>query len=139
MPHLAFVPVRSCAHEQWLMREITRKFIAMRPDVSLTIIGTTLDDLGLMRSGNVFVTGAVAAEEFEHLIGALGISQLFVSTTRPLFGHPTLYATHSSNLPTAYFDWSKTGIKSKKKDLAINPRSSLKDITGALIEWMPKL
>jgi GT2 family glycosyltransferase len=139
MPHLAFVPVRSCAHEQWLMREITHKFNVMRPDVSLTIMGTTLDDLGLMRSRNVFATGAVAAEEFEHLIGALGISQLFVSTTRPLFGHPILYATHSSNLPMAYFDWSKSGIKSKKRDLAISPRSSLNDITGALNEWMPKL
>jgi hypothetical protein len=134
--HLAFVPVRSCAHEQRLMSAVTRKFIALQPDVSFTIIGTTLDDMGLMRGGNAFVTGAVAAEDFEHLIAALGVRHLFVSTTRPLFGHPTLNAAHSSSLPTAYFDWSMGRIKPKKQDLAIDPRSSLDDIIDALSRWM---
>ena len=136
--HLAFVPVRSCAHEQRLMSAVTRKFIALQPDLSFTIIGTTLDDMGLMRGGNAFVTGAVAAEDFEHLIAALGVRHLFVSMTRPLFGHPTLNAVHSSSLATAYFDWSMGRIKPKKQDLAIDPRSSLDHIIDALSRWMLK-
>ena len=136
--HLGFVPVRSCAHEQRLMSEIARRFIGMRPEFSFTVIGTALDEMAMMRS-NVFVTGAVTAEEFEHLVGALGVEHLFVSTTRPLFGHPTLCAAHTSRLPTAYFDWSRTGIKPKKKDLAIDPRSSLDDIISALSQWTSEL
>jgi hypothetical protein len=89
-----------------------------------------------MRGGNVFVTGAVGAEEFERLVDALGVGQLFVNTTRPLFGHPVLSAVRSSPLPTAYFDWSMGRIRAKKKDLPIDPRSSLDDIISALSRWM---
>ncbi len=136
--HLGFVPVRSCAHEQWLMRETARQLGRLRPDISMTIIGATLDDIGLMRGGNVFVTGAVEPGEFEHLVDALGVEHLFVSTTQPIFGHPNLAIAFSSRLPTAYFDWSVGQSTPKKKDLAIDPRSSLADLIGALDRWMPK-
>jgi hypothetical protein len=135
--HLAFVPIRSCAHEQWLMSAIARKFIGLRPDLTFTVLGTSLDDMGLMHSGNVFVTGPVNVEELPNLLTALSASHLFVCTTRPLFGHPILNAAHSSSLPTAYFDWSKGRIKPKKRDLAIDPNASLDDIIDALSRWMP--
>ena len=49
------------------MHEIAHKFRSLRPDISITVIGATLDDIGLMRSDNVFVTGAIEAKEFESL------------------------------------------------------------------------
>ena len=119
------------------MSEIARRLNRMRPLISVTVIGAALDDIDLMRSSNVFVTGMVSAEEFEREVDALGPGYLFVSTTRPLFGHPVLSAAHSSSLPTAYFDWSTGRIKPNKKDLPIDPGSSLDDIIGALDRWIP--
>ena len=136
--HLGLVPVRSCAHEQWLMSEIARRFGTMRPEVAIAVIGAALDDISLMRSSNAFVTGMVTADEFDREVDALGLGYLFVSTTQPLFGHPMLSVALSSSLPTAYFDWSRGRIKPKKRDLPIDPRSSLDDIIGALSRWMPK-
>jgi len=79
----------------------------------------------------------VTADEFEQLVDALGIGYLFVSATQPLFGHPILTTALSSSRPIAYFDWSMGRIKPQKKDLAIDPRSSLDDVIGALNRWMP--
>jgi len=135
--HLGLVPVRSCAHEQWLMQAIACRFGTMRPEVAITVIGTALDDMSLMRSGNAFVTGAVNADEFRPLADSLGLGYLFTCTTRPLFGHPIVSAALSSSLPTAYFDWSMGHIRPKKKDLPIDPHSTLDDIISALSRWMP--
>jgi GT2 family glycosyltransferase len=134
---LGFVPLRSCGHEQWLMSEVARGFHTIRPDIAITVIGTALDDMGLMRSANAFVTGAVNAEEFERLVEAHDLRYLFISATRPLFAHPVQSAALSCSLPTAYFDWSMGRIEPKRKDLPLDPRASLDDIMGALSEWMP--
>jgi GT2 family glycosyltransferase len=136
--HLGFVPVRCCAGEQWLINEIARQLGKIRPDISITVIGAALDDIDLMRSSNVFVTGAVDPEEFEHLIDVLDVGNLFVSTTRPLFAHPILSIVSSFSLPTGYFDWSRGHVTSKKTDLPLDPRSPLDDLIGALSQWMPR-
>jgi hypothetical protein len=136
--HLGFVPVRCCAGEQWLINEIARQLGKIRPDISITVIGAALDDIDLMRSSNVFVTGAVDSEEFEHLIDVLDVGNLFVSTTRPLFAHPILSIVSSFSLPTGYFDWSRGHVTSKKTDLPLDPRSPLDDLIGALSQWMPR-
>lgn len=135
--HLGFVPVRSCAQEQWLMSETARQLSRMRPEMSFTVIGAALDDIGLMRSSTAFVTGTVEPREFELLIDALGVEHLFVGAMRPIFGHPTSSIAFSSRLPTAYFDWSLGQSMPKRKDLAIDPRSSLADLIGALDRWIP--
>jgi len=135
--HLGLVPVRRCAQELWLMCEIARGLNQMRQPISVTVIGAALDDIDLMRRSSAFVTGAVSAEEFEGEAAALGLEYLFVSTTQPLFGHPILSVAHSSALPTAYFDWSGGQIKPQKKDLPIDPGSSLDDIIAALDRWIP--
>jgi hypothetical protein len=104
----------------------------------VTVIGAALDDIGLMRSSSAFVTGRVEPGEFESLVDALGVEHLFVSTPRPLFGHPNLSIALSSRLPTAYFDWSAGRNIPKRKDLAIDPRSSFPDLVSALGRWMPE-
>jgi O-antigen biosynthesis protein len=134
--HLGFVLVRSCAHEQWLVSETARQLSRLRPDMLMTVIGAALDDIGLMRSSNAFVTGAVDPEEFEDLVDALGVGHLFVSAARPVFGHPTLSIAFSSCLPTAYFDWSAGQCVPIKQDLAIDPRSSFAELIGALDRWI---
>lgn len=136
--HLGFVSVRSCSHEQSLISGIAVKLANSRPDISLTVIGTALDDVALMRSTGAFVTGMVGAEEFDGVINALSLGYAFVSATRPLFGHPIVTAAFSSTLPTAYFDWSVGRSKSEKNDLPLDPRASLDDITAKLSQWISK-
>jgi len=134
--HLGLVPVRSCAHEQWLMREIARALRTARSDIAVTVIGATIDDIGLMRSSNTFVTGAINADELEQVIDRLGVERLFLCMTQPLFGHPLPAAAFSSDRPAASYDWSADRIKTGQDDLPIDPRLSFSELTGLLSRWM---
>jgi O-antigen biosynthesis protein len=135
---LGFVPVRSSVHEQWLMGQAARAFSATRPDLSISIVGATPDDMSLMQNANTFVTGAVEAKEIKRLAAFLGLERIFITTTRPLFGHPIMSAIQSCSLPIAYFDWSKGRSKPGKDDLPIDPNASLEDLVEALSQWMPQ-
>lgn len=135
--HLGLVPIRPTAAELRLIQAIVAGFADLRPDLSLTVIGTTLDDIGLMRGGNVFVTGAVDPDEFPKVVKNYGVQSLFLCAARPLFGHPFERAARAASLPIAYFDWSKIG-QAKKNDLAIDPNFALDNLIGALGRWMAK-
>lgn len=133
---IGFLPVRSCAEEHALLGALAQALVEARPDVSITVIGATFDDINLMRQANVFVTAAIEPDEFERLIFSLGVGRLFVSATRPLFGHPILSAVRATCLPTAYFDWSNGCCKSNKRDLPIDPGASLGELVDAVSRWM---
>jgi hypothetical protein len=135
--HIGFLPVRCCAGEQRLLEETIRRLKAVRPDISMTVLGTALDDMALMRSSAAFVTGAFEPKEFEGLVDSLGVDRLFVSLTRPLFGHSTLAEVFSSSLPIAYFDWSKRRPLRRKRDLIIDPSLSFADLAVMLSQWIP--
>ena len=137
--NLGFVSLRSCAQEQRLMSNLARGLVRKRPELSITVIGATLDDIGLMRSSSAFVTGMVNADEFEDVVDALGVSFLVVCATHPLFGHPIQSVALSSPLPVAYFDWSAGHGKAKKKDLLLDPKWSADAIIDRLARWMPQL
>src|SRR5262249_25592543 len=111
-------------------------FRTMNPDLAVTVIGRTRDDIGLMRIGNAFVTGPVDAAEFESIVATYDLQALFVSVTRPLFGHPILSAAAKSALPMAYFDWSMGRTEARSKDLPLDPRLTLEATTIALDRWM---
>jgi O-antigen biosynthesis protein len=134
---VGLLPLRGCAEEHWLMSEIACAFRVSRPDVLLTIVGSTLDDVGLMRVGNTFVTGNVEPEELDRVVEAHDLQSLFVSITRPMFGHPILNRCLSCSVPVAFFDWSMGGIAPTRGDLTLDPRSSMGDIVGALRHWLP--
>ena len=114
------------------MGDVARAFSKIRPDLSISIIGATPDDMSLMRNANTFVTGAVEAKDIKRLAASLGLERIFISTTRPLFGHPITSAIQSCSLPIAYFDWSKGRGKPHQDDLAIDPNASLDELVDAL-------
>jgi hypothetical protein len=119
------------------MSEVICRLAELRPDISLTIVGPTLDDIGLMRRTHAFVTGAVNAEEFGRVVNSLGLERLFVASTQPLFGHPIQSAAFSSPLPIAYFDWSRGRVRWKKADLPISPDLSFPNFIDVLNRWIP--
>jgi O-antigen biosynthesis protein len=135
---IGFVPARCSVHEQRLMGEVARAFSKARPDLSISIVGATPDDMSLMQNANTFVTGAVEAKDVGRLAASLGLERVFISTTRPLFGHPITSAIQSCSLPVAFFDWSRGRSKPSKDDLAIDPSASLDELVDALSEWMPQ-
>ena len=132
---LGLVPVRCCAHEQWLMSALARGLSRHHPELSVSIVGAALDDIDLMRGTDAFVTGAVQADEFGRVVASLGLTHLFVSATRPLFGHPIRTAARHLPLPVAYFDWSGGSLKPSRSDLAIDPNASLDQLIGTLGRW----
>jgi GT2 family glycosyltransferase len=133
---LGVLAARGCAQEHWLIRKIACTFRMTHPDLALIVIGRTRDDLDLMRVGNTFVAGAVDAAEFESVVIAYDLQALFISVTRPLFGHPILAAAIRSTLPIAYFDWSMGRAERTDEDLPLDPRSTLEAITAALGQWV---
>ncbi len=135
---VGFLPVRSGVHEQWLMGQVARAFSKMRPALSISIIGTTPNDMSLMQIANTFVTGAVEARDVERLTASLGLERIFITTTRPLFGHPIISAVQPCSLPIAYFDWSRGRNKPGKNDLPIDSSASFEELVDALSEWTPE-
>ncbi|WP_158814054.1 glycosyltransferase [Methylocapsa sp. S129] len=134
--NLGIVPIRSDVQEQRLLGSIARAFTSARPEVFITVIGATLDDFNLMQFGNISVAGKVDENEFARVIEAYRLDALFVSAARPLFGHPAMSLAASSALPVSFLDWTMGEIKPRQGDLAIDPRSDLDAIVGALAKWI---
>jgi O-antigen biosynthesis protein len=132
---LGLLSLLARAPEQRFLHEVACAFARSRPDLALTVIGSTLDDLELMRIGNVHVTGAVNEDGIDDVIKAYGLQCMFVSLTEPLFGHPLLaYARHSTP-PLAYFDWSRRGVDAAPGDLPLDPCLPLDAVLAALARW----
>jgi hypothetical protein len=135
---LGVIPVRSCADEQRQIVEIAHAFRRRRPDVSIVVLGAALDDLALMRIGNVFVTGRFDAAEFDRLIRANRLGALFLNLSRPLFGHPLVTLALNARRPTAYRHWSAGDVEPRAGDLAIPARSGLGAVANELAKWLPR-
>ena len=76
------------------------------PAVAMTVVGATLDDLGLMQIGDLFVTGKIELPDFERAVNSCGSAGTVAGRDSPIFGHPAIEAASACGLPTAYFDWS---------------------------------
>jgi hypothetical protein len=135
---LGLLPVRSCGEEQSLIAAIARAVRSSRPTAELTVVGATLDDLGLMQIGNTFVTGAVDSADFKWALRSYGLQALFLATTRPLFGHPSIDLAFACGLPVVYFDWSMGRLMPRKGGLALDPSISFTEMMKLIERWMAK-
>jgi O-antigen biosynthesis protein len=133
---LGIIPIRSCVDEQQLMRDIAIGLNTCCSTSSTVVIGGTLDDLGLMRIGNTFVTGSVDVSEIDHICRAHALGSLFLCITRPLFGHPLQSSAQASGLPLAYFDWSNGRCMPRSNDLLLDPLAPIAEVICALTKWM---
>ncbi len=133
---LGIIPIRACVHEQLFMRNIAIGLNKYCSNSSTVVIGGTLDDLGLMRIENTFVTGSVDVSEIGNMCRAYALGSLFLCITRPLFGHPLQSSAQAAGLPLAYFDWSNGWCIPRANDLLLDPLAPIADVIDALIKWM---
>lgn len=134
---IGLVTVRGCVREHALIREITIRLARARPELDVTVIGTTHDEPALMRAG-AFVAGAASAAELPLLFQRYRLDRLVVCMTRPLFGHPLQEASMATTIPVACLDWSGGRCLPHDGDLALDPSSSTEAMTHALVTWLGK-
>jgi O-antigen biosynthesis protein len=131
-PVLGIVPVELTGDCQRLLHTICKTF-AESPNI--VVLGQTRDDLDLMKSKSVFVTGPVMIEEFETLARHHQISHLLVVSTRPVFGHPFQRYLSDSDFPLAYFDWSMSSATTHPGDALLSPARGDVEIASQLKSW----
>jgi hypothetical protein len=132
---VGIVPYGQTIEEFRLMQTLLRFFVQRSADMAFVVIGTTFDDLALMATGNVFVSGRVGKTDYATMFGHYKLKKVFLATHQPLFGHPALAEAQRSGLPLAYFDWSFGQCKSRKIDLAIDPRLHSRQIASPIFRW----
>ena len=99
-----------------------------------TIIGTTLNDLELMKNPDVMVTGPVAETELEQIARHHGLKAVVVAVRQPLFGHPLVQSLERSSIPLARFGWSGPAAR-KSRSLPIDPKVSDREAAQIIARW----
>jgi hypothetical protein len=132
---IGFVVQGRTADEFRLIRDLLRRAVQIAPGQAFVVIGTTLDDLGLMASSNVFVSGALDSDGMNVVLRRYGVGRVVLPSRRPLFGHPAFAAAKASRLPMAYFDWSFGTQRPRRNDLAIDPRCDADDVFDLIGSW----
>jgi len=132
---LGFVTAGESAADYRLMRELARALGRNHPDLPVVVIGRCIDDVALMRLGNVFVTGAVEPEQYQRVLHQYRLKALLTASRRPLFGHPIMTDRAVTGLPTAFFDWSFGRAPARSSDLALDPRTANDAVAAELAAW----
>ncbi len=118
------------------MLQAVRRIRHARPRSQIAIFGETLDDLALMRLGNVTVTGAFDAQELPTLVKNYNLGGIAILRRTPLFGHPVIAAAFcDTDVPIALVDWSFCSIPFANGDLAMAPASGENAIVADLLNW----
>jgi O-antigen biosynthesis protein len=133
---LGLVPIRRGPKDHQLMRGLISGLKRAHPEIELVVAGSTSDDQELLRSSDVFVSGAVDAVELEALFRRYRFDRLMLCLTEPLFGHPILAAVMASVLPVAYFDWSRGRCPVRAGDLPLDPSQSTASAVTRLALWL---
>ena len=90
-------------------------------DLSIIVLGQCVNELGVMASGNIFVTGAIAREEYPHVIRQYGIGRL-LSPYRTRHFRMVDELGALCGLQKGFFDWSFGALEIDHGDLALDPR-----------------
>src|SRR5262249_40604706 len=87
-PCCGIVPSGAGLYELELIRALARTLKESAPGAEVIVIGATMDDLGLMGIGNVFVSGAVDAAGYADAFRRHGVTKLLLPIRRAVFGDP---------------------------------------------------
>jgi GT2 family glycosyltransferase len=134
-PSIGIVVIGAGTAEYQLVKKVALAMNRELPERTIVVIGQTIDDIGLMKLDNVYVTGATESGEAESVLKQYAIGALFLPIKQPLFGHPRI-SELAGLAPTAYFDWSFGEVKPRPDDLALNPHLTEAELEAALVTWL---
>ena len=134
-PSIGVVAVGNGIIDYRLIKQTARALNRELSDRSIVVIGETIDDIGLMRLDNVFVTGAVQVTEYDRILRQYSIGALFIPVRQPLFGHPAIIDI-ARRVPTASFDWSLGNVPFHPADLALNPYLTDDELIASFVTWL---
>ena len=132
--HLAIIAPPPSLTSFVRLRAIVR-YWACRDDLpALAIVGETIDDLRLMASGPVIVSGPVALKDIPDLLRHLGASRLYLpAATTQLHPHRALAA--AAGLPALIPGLPNSGKALPGGSLVIDPEMSDADAIQQLADW----
>jgi hypothetical protein len=123
-----------------MMQNVLRRLRTGWPGLDIVVVGSTLDDIELMKAGNAFVTGSLGGDDLGLVIRQHGIKAMFAAVRDALFGHPDLSRLAAlPGLPVASFDWSFGKVPAESTGLGIDPEADDATVAAALGTWFSEL
>jgi hypothetical protein len=114
---------------------LERLFERQRIRASIVVLGRCLNDLGVMESGRVFVTGVISDDEYARVLRQYRINKLFSPYRTRHFGLIDRLSA-DFELRKGYFDWSFGTLDRDPGDLAIDPRVCFELAALEIGVWM---
>ncbi|MEY9278876.1 hypothetical protein [Bradyrhizobium yuanmingense] len=91
-----------------------------------------------MSHPNLFVTGAVAADELGKVLAPRNPGWLLTDFEQPVFGHPLVDTAKQATRPVAYRDWSGGALQPRKGDLAIPANVDAAGLADLVVDWVTR-
>ena len=114
---------------------LERLFERQRINASIVVLGQCQQDLGVMESGRVFVTGVIADDEYARVLRQYRISKLFSPYRTRHFGLIDRLSA-DFDLRKGYFDWSFGTLDRDPGDLTLDPRICFELAALEIGVWM---
>lgn len=135
-PRLGLLPIETSPDSYRELAAICAHVTRERPSLDIVVLGRTLDDLGLMKSEQVFVTGDVPAGELPAAVVRHRVSHLMIGPRQPLFGHPLQLAARTLPRPVAWFDWARNGGTAHSEGLRLKVELDADAVAKELVRWI---
>ncbi|TYO62080.1 glycosyltransferase [Bradyrhizobium hipponense] len=120
------------------IRTLADRLWRHEPSLSIVIAGTTCGDDRLMSQPNIFVTGAIAADELGDVLTPYNPGWILTDFEQPIFGHPLVETVKQAARPVAYCDWSGGALKPRKGDLAIPAIVNAAGLADLVVDWIAR-
>ncbi len=104
----------------------------------IVVFGACVNDLAVMRTGNIFVAGPVEIDEYDRLLRQYEISALMSPYRGRLFGW-TDRLSNAFAMPKACFDYSFGKLTLEDGDLALDPRLCDAKAASRAAQWFAAL
>ena len=138
-PRLGVILLNETANCRDLLRALCATLVR-GPDGAppVVVLGSTADDLALMRSGGTMISGECEPHEVPMLCDIHKLTHLFAVASGAHFGSIVEAAAMATGRPMARFDWSPSVDRVPSPDLWIAPTLDDTAVSRAVAEWMSK-
>ncbi|MBB4259958.1 glycosyltransferase family 2 protein [Bradyrhizobium sp. CIR3A] len=135
---LAIVPSTPTPASLQMIQTLADRLWRREPSLPIVIAGTTCGDDRLMSRPNIFVTGAITADELGDVLRPHNPGWILTGFEQPVFGHPLVETARQATRPVAYRDWSGGALKPRKGDLAISAIVNAAALADLVVDWVTR-